>query len=343
MNDLGIGVVGLGRLGYVHAVNAAKSKRGRLAAVCDQQEDLASDTARELGCSFYTDLDRMLENKEIDAVCVVTPTALHVDPVQAVAEAGKALFCEKPLASTLDDTLMLAQLIKQSGILCQIGFHRRFDPSVANAQAMISDGAIGKPVFFNAFMRDPFPPPPWACDPSQGGGLYIDFLLHDFDEARFLMQDEVVSLYADETNLVVDPQGIKDFADNAVVSLRFAGGALGSLHASMHASYGYDVRAEVFGSEGNLIIGGLNRTDVTLCSRAKGITKPETFLPERGGKIPHFMVRYREAFEREMESFIESVLTGTRPAVTEDDAVKAFKIALAAGQSAGTHQPAAVD
>ncbi len=342
MSDLGIGVVGLGRLGYVHAVNAAKAKRGRLVAVCDQQEDLAASTARELGCSSYTDLNRMLENQDIDAVCVVTPTALHVDPIQAVVEAGKPLFCEKPLASTLDDTLMLAQLIKQSGILCQIGFHRRFDPPVAEAEAMIREGIIGKPVFISAFMRDPFPPPPWACDPARGGGLYIDFLLHDFDEARFLMKDEVISVYAEDTNLVVDAQGIKDFADNATVSLRFAGGALGSFHASMHASYGYDVRAEVFGSEGNLIIGGLNRTELTLCSSAKGITKPETFQPQQGGKIPHFMVRYREAYELEMESFIESVLGGTRPLVTEDDAVAAFKIALAAGRSARSHVPAQV-
>lgn len=342
MQDIGMGAVGLGRLGYVHARNIARAvPRARLVAVCDMQEDLARSTALELGCDYYTDVRKMLENPEIDAVCVATPTAYHVDPVTAVAESGKPLFCEKPLADNIDDTLRMATMIKEAGLLCQMGFQRRFDPPFAEAEQMIREGAIGKPVYYSAFARDPFPPPPWACDPNKGGGLFIDMLLHDFDLARFLIKDEVAWVFADETNMVVDSEGIERFADNVTVSLHFTHGALGTAHASMHAGYGYDIRAEVFGAEGNLILGGLNRSDLTVCSAGKGITRPQTFQPE--GKFPHFMIRFKEAYEREMTAFVDCVIENRTPSVTEDDAVKAFQIALAATDSAGLKQPVAVE
>jgi scyllo-inositol 2-dehydrogenase (NAD+) len=341
MNDLGVGAVGLGRLGYVHAINLSRTPRAKLIAICDMQEDLAKKVAAELGCRYYTDIREMLENTDIEAVSVATPTALHVDPVTAVMEAGKPLFCEKPLADNLDDTLRLVAAIKDSGILCQVGFQRRFDPPCAEAAQMIQEGVIGKPVFYSAFSRDPFPPPPWACDPNAGGGLFIDMLIHDFDLCRFLMQDEVVSVFAEETNMVVDPEGIERFADNVTVSLRFKNGALGTAHGSMHAGYGYDVRGEVFGEKGNLILGGLHKTELTLCSVKDGITKPSRFYPE--GNFPHFMIRFKEAYEAEMKAFVDCVLDNTRPSVTEDDALAAFKIALAATNSAGIRQPVSVE
>ena len=341
MKDIGMGAVGLGRLGYVHALNISRTPGAKLIAVCDMQEELAQKTAQELGCKYYTNIHKMLEDRNIDAVCVATPTAYHVDPVVAVAEAKKPMFCEKPLADNLDHTLRLAQIIKDAEIFCQMGFQRRFDPPVAEAAQLIREGAIGKPAYLTSFSRDPFPPPPWACDPNKGGGLFIDMLIHDFDLARFLMQDEIVSIYGDETNLIVDSEGRERFADNVTVSFRFKNGALGTAHASMHASYGYDVRGEVYGEHGNLIIGGLNRTELTLCSAAKGITNPTTFQPQ--GKLPHFMIRFKEAYEREMKAFVDCVINNTAPSVNEDDAVQAFKIALAATQSAGEKRPITIE
>jgi scyllo-inositol 2-dehydrogenase (NAD+) len=341
MQELGIGVVGLGRLGYVHARNISQTPRARLIAVCDQQEKLARQVAQELNCVWYADVRRMLENRDIQAVCVVTPTAHHVGPVAAVVRAEKPLFCEKPLAGSLEDTLRLADLIKDSGITCQIGFQRRFDPPHAEAQRMIQRGEIGRPVYINGFSRDPFPPPPWACDPSRGGGLYIDFLLHDFDMARFLMNDEVESVFASEANLVVDSEGIEGFADNALVTLRFKGGALASYHASMHAGYGYDIRTEIFGSKGNLMIGDLHRVPLTRCTREGGISKPFTFQGQ--GKLPHFMVRFKEAYALEMKAFVDCVLDKAPAPINEEDALRALRIAVAAGQSARQGVPVKLD
>ena len=337
MKVLGIAVVGLGRLGYVHAYNIKRSLKASLVAVCDMDEKLVTKTSKELGCESYTDIHKMLERKDIDAVCVVTPTACHVEPVTAVVQANLPLFCEKPLAGNITDNIKLAKMIKESGIKCQIGFNRRFDPDNAAAEKMIREGCIGKQVFFNAFSRDPFPPPPWACDPSKGGGLFIDMLLHDFDLARFFMKEEVERVFASEANLVVDGKGVKHFADNVTVNLRFKSGALANFHASMHAGYGYDVRSEVFGSAGNLIIGGLNRTNTTLCSPTKGITKLQTFQPE--GRMPHFMFRYKEAYALEIDAFIDSIINDKPISVDEEDALKAFKIAIAAGESAEKGNP----
>lgn len=328
MKDLGIGVVGLGRLGYVHALNVSRLPKAKLVAVCDMDEVLVTGTAEELGCKAYTDVRRMLEDRDVEAVCVVTPTAYHLDPVTAVTESGKPLFLEKPLAATLGENLKIEELIRSSGIKCQIGFQRRFDPDFAAAEQMIREGAIGTPVYINAYARDPFPPPPWAMDPAKGGGLYIDMLLHDFDIARFFMNDEVELVNADETNLVVNGEGVNRFADNVIVNLRFKGGALATYHASMHAEYGYDVRTEVHGSHGNLIIGGLNRTEVVLCSREKGITRPQTYQPE--GRLPHFMVRFKEAYENEIREFVEAVINDTPVKVNAHDALQAYRTALAA-------------
>ncbi len=336
MKDIGIGVVGLGRLGYVHALNVEKLSNAKLLAVCDMDSELAENTANELSCKFYTDIRDMLDDKDVDAVCVVTPTAYHLDPVTAVCESGKPMFLEKPLAATLKENIEIEKIIQSSGIKCQIGFQRRFDPDFAAAEQMIREGAIGTPVYINAYARDPFPPPPWAMDPAKGGGLYIDMLLHDFDIARFFMRDEVERVNADETNMVVDGEGVNRFADNVIVNLRFKGGALATYHASMHAEYGYDVRTEVFGSHGNLIIGGLNQTEVTLCSKDKGITHPHTFVQQ--GRLPHFMSRFREAYENEVREFVQAVIDDTPVKADAYDAIQAYRIALAATDAGAEHR-----
>lgn len=334
--SVAFGVIGLGRLGYVHARNLARSvPHATVTAVCDMNEDLAADVAGELECKQYSDMEKLIADPDVDAVCVVTPTAHHVAPVTAVVESGKPLFCEKPLASTLEDTIKLADLIKTGGHPFQVGFMRRFDPPCARAKEMIAEGAIGRPVYFCGFSRDPVPPPPWACNPATGGGLFIDMLIHDFDLARFLMGDDIVEVYAEDANLLVDSQGIERFADNATVSTKFRGGGLGHSHASMHAGYGYDMRSEVFGTEGNLSLGGLNQTELTLCTSGCGISKPETFLSQ--GRIPHFMYRFGDAYRNQLEAFVQCLLDGKKPSVDEDDALAAYRVALAATESAATH------
>lgn len=341
MRDVGVGVVGVGRLGYVHARNLAREvTAAKLVAVCELDESLGHRTAEELNCKYYKDLSKMLEDKDVEAVCVVTATPHHVDPVTRVASSGKPLFCEKPLAGNLEETELLVRVIKNAGIKCMMGFHRRFDPDFAEGERMIRDGVIGDPVFVGGISRDPFPPPPVSCDPSKGGGLFFDMMIHDFDIARFFMADDVVSVFADESNLVVDSKGIDRFSDNATANLRFKKGGLANFHGSWHAWYGYDIRAEVHGSKGTLMMGGLNRLELTLCTKERGVCKPSTFQTE--GRIPHFMFRFREAYVREMKAFIDCVMNDMPPPVNEDDGLAAFKIAVSASDSAANRRPVAI-
>ena len=202
---------------------------------------------------------------------------------------------------------------------------------------MISDGAIGTPTYLRSNIRDPFPPPPWALDPNTGGGLFIDMLIHDIDAARMLMGEEIASVYASTANLVVDPEGIDGFADNATVSFTFANGALGQFHASVHARYGYDVRAEVFGSDGNIEIGRLNQHDLTVMTESGGLSQPSTFQTRDG--IPHAMFRFADAYRDEIIAFADTVANGTTPIVNHHDALAAFRVAVACQRSVDEGRP----
>jgi predicted dehydrogenase len=292
---------------------------------------LAESTAARLDVDAASSAAELIARDDIDGVVVATPTSIHVQPVEMVAAARKALFCEKPLAGTIADHLHLVQVIDESGIVCMVGFNRRCDADFIDARRLVTDGAIGIPTYLHGRMRDPFPPPPWARDPTVGGGLFIDMLIHDFDSARMLLGQEVTRVFAQSANLVVDAGDIVGFADNATVALEFDSGALGQLHSSMHAAYGYDVRTEVFGERGTIEIGGLRRHHVMLATEAHGITYPDTFLPE--GDIPHAMFRFGAAYESEMAVFAE-VISGARTApANHHDALAAFRIAAAAKES----------
>lgn len=329
---VGLGLIGLGRLGRVRAEIAARQVPGaRLAAVHDIDAELTTATAGEFGAEAVDDIEALIGHPGVDGVIVATPTGLHVEPVTAVAAAGKPLFCEKPLASTLDDTMLLVDTIDKAEIICQIGFNRRHDPDHLDARKLIASGAIGTPTYLRSNIRDPFPPPPWALDPNTGGGLFIDMLIHDIDAARMLLGAEITSVYAQTANLVVDPEGIDGFADNATVALTFDTGALGQLHGSVHARYGYDIRAEVFGADGAIEIGRLNHRDVTLRTEADGLTQPSTFQTRDG--VPHAFTRFPDAYRNEIVAFVDTIANGTIPTVDHHDALAAFRVAYACHQS----------
>jgi len=335
---IGIGVIGLGRLGHVHAYNAATRLRGAyLAAVCDMVDSTAGETAAKLGCRAYTEAQEMFADAEVQAAVIATPTAFHVDPVRSAIDAGLPIFCEKPLAGTIEDTILLSEIMEKAGVFCQMGFNRRFDPGYVHAKSRIAGGDIGTPVYFYGVSRDPFPPPPWACNPETGGGLFIDMMLHDFDIARFLMNSEIVEVFAQEANLVVDGKDIPRFADNATVHLRFQSGALGCCHGSMHAEYGYDIHSEVYGAKGSIQIGRVNSDDVTYCTKSAGVSMPATYQWE--GDEPHFLYRFRTAYEKELQGFVDSLREKKKPVSDQRDAVAAFRVALAALESAGTGKP----
>ena len=326
-----IGVIGLGRMGQLYTRMLASQTNGvGLHAVADTNEQACSQVVDELGVPYaFSDPYELIALSELDAVVITTPTSTHADLVQAVAQAGKAIFCEKPLALTLDETRSALEAVERAQVPLQVGFMRRFDTAYQKAKKLIDSGQIGYPVTFKSIGRDPFCPRSEYADPTKSGGLILDMGIHDFDLARWLMGSEVERVTAEGTTMVckvLEPVGD---IDNAIINLRFVSGALGNVEVSRNAFYGYDIRTEVLGSEGAVIIGAHQHTPLLLLTRAGA----------RYDTTPYFMERFGDAYRTQLQHFIDCVSSGQPPLVTGDDALAAYEIGVAATQSYQTGQP----
>jgi inositol 2-dehydrogenase len=322
---LPVGVIGLGRMGQIYARHlASRVPQAKIVAISDIAAERAQALADELNVADWSvNYQAVLANREIEAVFVISPTSTHREIVIAAAEAGKAIFCEKPMALTLADTDMMLAAIEQAGVLFQAGFMRRFDAGYVAAKKQIEAGVIGRPVTFKSIGRDPFCPDLAYADPKVSGGLIVDMAIHDFDLGRWLMVDEVKRVYT-EGGALAFPQlnGVGDI-DNAVVNLLFRGGALGNVEVSRNALYGYDIRTEILGTEGGLNIGYYRHTPI-LVMTTQGISHD---------MVPYLVERFGDAYLVQTQDFVERVLHNREPAVNGYDARAALEIALAATRS----------
>lgn len=337
MVKIRVGVIGLGRLGLVHARNIAKAAPGaKLIGVCDIKEELVENTAKELQVTPYHEYQQMLENSHIDAILVVTPSDKRTEVVMDAVKAVKHVFCEKPIATTLEEAKRIVDVIEKSGIKFQVGYMRRFDPAYNEAKRIIEEGRIGDPVVFTAISKDPFPPPEWACDPKRGGGLYIDMHSHDFDLARWFMKDEIKRVYAEDGALVHKDFKLSTWIDNCIITMKFQRGSLGVINGSFSSGYGYDVRTEIQGTEGAIMVGEISWRPVVLCKANSGVTHTSMFKTD---EVPHFMHRFNEAYIEEIRSFIDCIINDTEPLVTGEDARIALQVSLAALRSSQQGKP----
>src|SRR5260221_621575 len=319
---LKIGVIGLGRMGRLYARMLATQVSGvQLYAVAETGGQTRTQVGDELGVSnTFADALELIALPELDAVVIATPTSTHHALVIAAANAGKAIFCEKPLALTLAENYEVLEAVARAQVPLQVGFMRRFDAAYQRAKKMIADGQIGSPVTFKALSRDPFCPPRGYMDPAKNGGLILDMAIHDFDLARWLMGSEVERVSAEGTLLVCEQlQQVGDI-DNAVVNLRFASGALGNVEVSRNAFYGYDIRTEVLGSEGAVTIGAHQYTPVVLLTRNGA----------QHDTVPYLLERFGDAYRAQIQHFADCLRTGKPPSVGGTDALAALKIGIAA-------------
>lgn len=334
-SSLKIGVIGLGRMGQLHARTLATQLPGvHLYAVAERDGQTRTRMADEFGVSHaFADAHALFTLPELDAVVITTPTDTHPELVIAAAKAGKAIFCEKPLALTLAETRKVLDAVATADVLLQIGFMRRFDAAYQKAKRLIADGQIGRPVTFKSIGRDPFCPRREYADPAQSGGLIIDMAIHDFDLARWLMESEVERVTAEGTLLVCkDLESVGDI-DNALINLRFVNGALGNVEVSRNAFYGYDIRTEVLGSEGALMIGAHQHTPVVLLTRAGA----------QHDVMPYLMERFGDAYRAQLQHFVDCLRDGQPPSVGGADALAALEISIAATQAYKTHRIVAID
>jgi predicted dehydrogenase len=311
-------------MGRRHAHNIASLwPRARLVAVADVNAQAAESVARELECEWHVDAHELISREDIQAVVIVTGHATHAELVIAAAEKTKDVLVEKPLALTAEDARAAVFAAQRAGVLLQVGFMRRYDPAYREAYAAIERGDLGKPVLFHGISRDARPPPRSYFASAGSAGLFIDSGIHDLDLARWIMRDEIVSVSA--TGAVVACEDLKDVQpiDAGIITLGFRGGALGTIQLYRNAVYGYDIRTEVVGTEGTVIVGDHRRYPVEVL-RADGIRHD---MPQ------HWLERFAEAYAAEMADWVERVSTEQPPAVTGEDGLRAVELALAAEES----------
>jgi predicted dehydrogenase len=325
MRKLGVGVLGVGEMGRRHAENLRRLvPQAQLVAVADVAVERARRTAEELEIeNSYGSLEAMLECKSLDAVVIATPDRFHTSAVKAAAAAGKDILCEKPIALTLSDAHELLGAVSKAGVRLQVGFMRRYDPAYSSAMQRIEGGEIGVPVVFKSIGRDKDGPPLSAYQPNLNGMLFYANTIHDFDLARWLMQDEVSEVHAYAT-VAIRPE-LAQFGDvfAGVVNLKFDAGAIGNIESHSQAVYGYDVRTEIVGSKGSILVGSLYHT-------------PATFLTTRGSTqllADHFLTTFADAYVAEIQDFVDAMLKGRQPRVSGEDGLKALAIAVAAESS----------
>jgi myo-inositol 2-dehydrogenase/D-chiro-inositol 1-dehydrogenase len=321
---------GAGRIGAIHAANIARHSEARLAAVVDVDADMAARLAGRHGAVVIS-REAALADPAMDAVVIASSTDTHADLVEAAARAGKAIFCEKPLDLDRARATGCVAVAEKCGVPLMVGFNRRFDPNFARLAEQLRSGRIGRVELLSITSRDPAPPPLSYVRVS--GGLFRDMMIHDFDMACWLLDEEPVEVFA-AASVLVDPAiGEAGDVDTAVVTLRTRSGALCQISNSRRAAYGYDQRIEAFGSLGALRAENVVETTVSFAG-ADGIVSDKP--------LHFFLERYAEAYRRELDHFIEAISTGSTPLTGGIDGIRALALADAAIESARTHHPIAV-
>ncbi len=309
---------GAGRIGQIHAANLAAADRARLRHVVDIDAEAAKRlTARHGG--EVSDVDVALSDPAVGAVIIASSTDTHAELIEASARAGKAIFCEKPIDLDLARVEGCLAVAREAGVLLQVGFNRRFDPSMAALKRAIDEGRIGRVETVIITSRDPEPPPLEYL--RRSGGLFRDMTIHDFDMARWLLGAEPVRLHATASRLFDPAAAEAGDHDTAAITLVTEAGQIAVITNSRRAVYGYDQRLEVLGSDGMLRVA--NRTETTFeGTDADGVTGERP--------LDFFLQRYAEAYRLELEHFLACLLDGAAPRTTAEDGRRALLVADAA-------------
>jgi myo-inositol 2-dehydrogenase / D-chiro-inositol 1-dehydrogenase len=325
LDPVRVGVIGTGRIGASHATLLRREVPGaRLVALADARPESARALAAELQCSAVASPDELLADEEIEAVVIAASSTAHADLIVAAAREGKAVFCEKPAGMTLREIDRGLAAVRAAGVPLQVGFNRRFAPEFVRARRLIDEGAVGTPQLMRSVTRDPGLADPAAVPP---GTIFVQTLIHDFDALLWLNPGaEVVSVHATADALIAPEFKGSGLLDTAVVVLTFDNGAIAVAEASFSASYGYDVRAEVFGSGGMVTMGDAAGSSLRL-SDGRG----RLALTARGD-----VELLRGAYVGELAAFLHAVRAGTEPLATGHDARRALRVALAGVDSAAT-------
>jgi myo-inositol 2-dehydrogenase/D-chiro-inositol 1-dehydrogenase len=324
-----LGLIGAGRMGSFHAITASQRIPGAtLAAIADPMPGAARRLADTLNVGHaYEEPEALIADDAVDAVIIAAPARHHAELVVAAAKADKAIFCEKPMAVTLDAADRAVAAAREAGVTLQVGFVRRFAAGYRAAAEQVRAGAVGTPQLLRSITRDPKMPDPERIPP---GTIFLETLIHDFDVVRYLNPGaRAVEVYAMADALIRPDYKEQGLLDTALVNIRFDNGAMAAVEASFQAVYGYDVRAEVLADRGMLTAGDIRETN---CWRydAAGIFAETSRLDT---DLLH------DAYVAELREFVACLRSGDAPLAGGDDAREALAIALACIESVQQHRP----
>jgi myo-inositol 2-dehydrogenase / D-chiro-inositol 1-dehydrogenase len=320
-NNIGVAVLGAGRMGQTHVRNLGAIPNAHVVVVADPVAEVA-ERGRELARAVRASTDPVeaILDPEVEAVVIVTPTSTHATLIETALRAGKAVWSEKPIAQDMAETARIVDLWRASGVPVQLGFMRRFDPGYERAKQLIDSGELGRIEQFRALSRDTFPPPLeflLTC-----GGSFLDMSSHDLDLARFLV-GEVEEVHAWASVLFDERFAKADDWDTSVIMLKFRNGALGVVETSRHSEWGYDIRTEVAGAVGKVVVDGAQKTPVTVLRK----------FGWEGDLYQSFPDRFEVAYRRELEVFFDNLGAGRPVSPGPDDALETLRLALACTMS----------
>ncbi len=326
-----VGIIGAGRIGRVHGESISKYvKNAEVKAIADPfLNDNTKAWAASMGIQeCYTDYKKILEDPEIAAVLICASTDQHSPLSIEALKAGKHVFCEKPIDHDVNKIKEVLDVVKSSGKKYQVGFNRRFDHNFKAVHDAVAAGKVGKQQIIKITSRDPEPP---SIDYVKvSGGIFLDMTIHDFDMVRYLSGSEVEEVYA-EGSVTVDPAiGEAGDIDTAIITLKLANGATAVIDNCRAACYGYDQRAEVFGTEGCVAIGNDSVSNAVFSGKDGVVSEKPMFF---------FLERYMAAYANEVDQFVEAIVNGTETPVNANDGLQPVLIGLAAKKSVAEHRP----
>ena len=326
-----VGIIGAGRIGKVHTTSICNIvKNATIKTIADPfMNEETANWAKSMGVTNTTkDYKEILADPEIDAVLICSSTNTH-SPISVEAiKAGKHVFCEKPIDHDIDKIKEVIDALKDSKVKYQVGFNRRFDHNFEAVRNAVAAGKIGDPHIIKVTSRDPEPPS--AEYAAVSGGMFLDMTIHDFDMVRYLAGCDAEEIYVQSAVLVDPAIGKAGDVDTAVITIKMENGAIAVIDNSRKAAYGYDQRAEVFGSKGMVATSNDTESSAVL-STADGVTgeKPLYF----------FLERYMQSFAKEVNCFIEAIVNDTDTPLGVLDGLKPVLMGIAAKKSVEEHRP----
>jgi len=317
-----IGLLGAGRIGQIHARAVSALDNVEIVAVYDPFDEAAAYVQAMTGAARRTSVMEIVDDPEINAVIIASPTNQHADQIIEAAQAGKHIFCEKPIDLDLKKVRECVDEVEKAGVQLMIGFNRRFDYNFNAVKRNIDNGEVGEVELVQITSRDPEAPS--ADYLKTSGGLFLDMMIHDFDMARYMLDDDIVEVFA-TGSVLTDPEiGKIGDLDTATATLKTAKGRIAVITNSRRASYGYDQRVEVHGSKGMVRADNLRGTSVTLATKQGYRSDP---------LLDFFIQRYAEAYKAELQTFCR-LLAGQNEIYPDHvDGMKAIELAHAAQQS----------